>query len=257
MRLDNKVALITGGGAGIGRATAVLFAKEGAKVVISDLNEGDAAESARQIKSDGGEATLVVGDVSSSADAERMVEAAKRAYGRLDVLVNSAGISGRNAAPEEATHEQIWDRVMDVNLKGTYLVSWYAVPEMERGGGGSIINLASIMGLIGRPSDMAGDGFNSYGPSKGGVVLFTKHLATDCARKNIRVNCICPGYVATNLTRVLVDDTEMREQLERRHPMGRLGRPEEIAYAALFLASEESSFVTGAPLIVDGGYTAQ
>ena len=257
MRLENKVALITGGGSGIGRATAVLFSKEGARVVISDLNEGDAGESARQIKSDGGEATVVVGDVSVSGDAERMVKAATEAYGRLDVLVNSAGIGGRNAVPEGATHEQLWDRVMNVNLKGTYLVTWYAVPEMERGGGGSIINLASIMGLIGQPLDMEGDGFNSYGPSKGGVVLFTKNLATEFARKNIRVNCICPGYVATNLTRTLLDDPQRREQLEQRHPMGRFGRPEEIAYAALFLASEESSFVTGVPLIVDGGYTAQ
>ena len=257
MRLENKVALITGGGSGIGRATASLFSKEGAKVLISDLSEGDAGESARQIKRAGGDTTVVVGDVSVSADAERMVEAAKQAYGKLDVLVNSAGIGGRNALPEAATHEELWDRVMDVNLKGTYLVSWFAVPEMERGGGGSIINLASIMGLIGHPSHMVDDGFNSYGPSKGGVVLMTKHLATDCARKNIRVNCICPGYIATNLTRALQDDPERREQLERRHPMGRFGRPEEIAYAALFLASEESSFVTGAPLIVDGGYTAQ
>jgi NAD(P)-dependent dehydrogenase (short-subunit alcohol dehydrogenase family) len=145
---------------------------------------------------------------------------------------------------------------MDVNLKGTYLVSWYAVPEMERSGGGSIINLASTMGLVGYPEGMGG-GFNPYGPSKGGVVQFTRNLAIDCAKRNIRVNCICPGYVETNLTRSLTDDPEMRARLEGRHPMGRLALPEEIAYAALFLASDEASFVTGAPLIVDGGYTAQ
>ena len=256
MRLANKVALITGGGSGIGRATALLFAREGARVVVSDQNEADALETAEQIRAKSGEASVVTGDVSYGPDAERMVQASVQTYGRLDVLVNSAGVSGRNALPEGARPEQVWDRVMEVNLKGTYLVSWYAVPEMERSGGGSIINLASIMGLVGYPVGMGG-GFNPYPPSKGGVVQLTRNLAIDCARKSIRVNCICPGYVATNLTRALTDDSELSRQLEQRHPMGRLGRPEEIAYAALFLASDESSFITGAPLVVDGGYTAQ
>jgi NAD(P)-dependent dehydrogenase (short-subunit alcohol dehydrogenase family) len=256
MRLKDKVALITGGGSGIGRATAELFAREGAKVVVSDLNEAPALETVEVIKARGGEATAVTGDVSRSRDAEMMVRAAVQSYGRLDILVNSAGVSARNAMPPGASPEDVWDRVIDVNLKGTYLMSWFAVPEMERAGGGSIINLASIMGLVGYPVGMGG-GFNPYNPSKGGVVLFTRNLAIDCARKNIRVNCICPGYVETNLTRVLTDNPETRKQLEQRHPMGRLGRPEEIAYAALFLASDESSFITGAPLVVDGGYTAQ
>ena len=256
MRLENKVALITGGGSGIGRSTAVLFAKEGAKVVVSDFNEADALETTEEAKAGGREATAVIGDVARSGDAERMVEAAMQSYGRLDVLVNSAGVTARNALSEGSSPEQVWDRVMAVNLKGTYLVTWHAVPEMERSGGGSIINLASIMGLVGYPVGIGG-GFNPYVPSKGGVVQFTRNLAIDCASKNIRVNCICPGFVTTNLTRALTEDPEMRETLEQRHPMGRLGRPEEIAYAALFLASEESSFVTGAPLIVDGGYTAQ
>ncbi len=256
MRLEGKVALVTGGGSGIGRATSELFAREGAIVVVSDLNEVDALASVRRIEAAGGVASPVTGDVSSSADAERMVRAAVDTHGRLDVLVNSAGVSGRNALPQGANPEEIWDRVMDVNLKGTYLVSWHAVPEMERTGGGSVINLSSIMGLVGYPAGLGG-GFNAYGPSKGGVLQFTRHLAVDTARKNIRVNCICPGYVATNLTRALTDDEDLRRNLEERHPMGRLGRPEEIAYAALFLASDESSFMTGAPLIVDGGYTAQ
>ena len=256
MRLDNKVALITGAGSGIGRATAALFAKEGATVVVSDLNEVSVLETAQPIKAGGGEATTVTGDVSRDQDARRMVQAAVESHGRLDILVNSAGISGRNALPEGASPEEVWDRVMDVNLKGTYLVSWYAVAEMDRSGGGSIINLASTMGLVGYPEGMGG-GFNPYVPSKGGVVQFTRNLAIDCAKRNIRVNCICPGYVETNLTRSLTDDPEMRARLEDRHPMGRLALPEEIAYAALFLASDEASFVTGAPLIVDGGYTAQ
>lgn len=256
MRLENKVALITGGGSGIGRASAVLFAREGARVVVSDLNEAPALETAKEIEAGGGDATIVTGDVSRNIDAESMVQAAVQTYGRLDILVNSAGVSGRNALPEGASPEEVWDRVIEVNLKGTYMVSWHAVPQMERDGGGSVINLASIMGLVGYPAGIGG-GFNAYVSSKGGVIQFTRNLAIDCARMNIRVNCICPGYVTTNLTRSLTDDPELRQQLERRHPMGRLGRPEEIANAALFLASDESSFVTGAPLIVDGGYTAQ
>ncbi|MGH2541794.1 MAG: SDR family NAD(P)-dependent oxidoreductase [Ardenticatenaceae bacterium] len=255
-RLEGKVALITGAGSGIGRATAVLFAAEGAKVAASDVNEVEALQTVNDVKAMGGEAAPVTGDVSDAADAERMVRAAVDTFGRLDILVNSAGVSGRNALPQGASPEAVWERVMDVNLKGTFLVSWHAVVEMERGGGGSIINLASIMGLVGYPEGMGG-GFNAYAPSKGGVVQFTRNLAIDYAKKGIRVNCICPGYVETNLTKGLTENPELKARLEERHPMGRLGRPEEIARAALFLASDESSFMTGAPLIVDGGYTAQ
>ena len=256
MRLEGKAALVTGGGSGIGRATALLFAREGARVVVSDLREADALETADAVRSAGGQAAIAVGDVSKSADAAGMVRTAVQSYGRLDVLVNSAGISSRNALGEGADPEEIWDRVMDVNLKGSYLVSWHAVPEMERSGGGSIINLASIIGLVGYPAGIGG-GFNPYAPSKGGVVQLTRNLAVDLAAKGVRVNCICPGYVTTNLTRGLTEDPETLARLEGLHPMGRLGRPEEIAQAALFLASDESSYVTGAPLVVDGGYTAQ
>ncbi len=256
MRLEGKVALITGGGSGIGLASAFLFAKEGASVVVSDLHEASVLEAADKITSAGGEAHAVTGDVSNSAHAASMVSATVDAFGRLDILVNSAGISARNALPEGSSPEEIWDKVMDVNLKGTYLMSWHAVPEMEKNGSGSIINLASIMGLVGYPVGMGG-GFNPYNPSKGGIVQFTRNLSIDLAQKGIRVNCICPGYVETNLTKALTDDPESLSKLEERHPMGRLGRPEEIANAALFLASDEASFVTGAPLIVDGGYTAQ
>lgn len=256
MRLEGKVALITGAGSGIGRASALLFAQEGARVVVSDVNEGPVLELAEEIAGQGGDAAFVTGDVSDSRQAEQMVSKAVDEYGRLDILVNSAGISARNALPEGATPEEIWDKVMDVNLKGTYLVSWFAVPEMEKSGGGSIVNLASIMGVVGYPAEMGG-GFNPYAPSKGGVVQFTKNLAIDSARKNIRVNCLCPGYVETNLIARLTDDPESKAALEARHPMGRLGRPEEIAKAALFLASDDASYITGAPLMVDGGYTAQ
>jgi len=259
MRLKDKVALITGGGSGIGRATATLFAAEGARVTVADIRESVAQEVVEEITAAGGEAAATAGDVSNSGDAERMVRAAVEAYGKLDVLVNSAGLAERNALGPGATHEEVWDRVIDVNLKGTYLVSWHAAPEMKRAGGGSIVNLASIIGLVGHLKGWGGmgAGFNAYAPSKGGVVNFTRNLAIDLASDNIRVNCICPGYIRTPLTQPLTDDAEAVRFLEGRHPMGRLGRPEEIAYAALFLASDESSFVTGAPLIADGGYTAQ
>lgn len=256
MRLENKVAVVTGAGSGIGRATAVLFAREAASVVAADVNEPSALNAVAEIEAAGGRATAVTADVSVGRDARRIVQTAVQTYGRLDVLVNSAGITARGALPEGASPEEIWDRVIDVNLKGTYLVSWYAAPEMERAGGGSIVSMASTMGLVGYPVGLGG-GFNPYPPSKGGVIQFTKTLAIDYAAKNIRVNCVCPGYVFTSLTRSLTDDPERMAHLVSRHPMGRLGQPEEIAYAALFLASDESSFVTGTPLVVDGGYIAQ
>ena len=256
MRLKDKVALVTGGGSGIGHATAVLFAAKGAKVVVSDLNEANALETVAKIKAEEGDATAVTGDVSKNADAEAMVRGAVETYGSLDVVVNCAGVVAGKALPAGASPEEVWDRVMDVNLKGTYLVTWHAVRTMEQSGGGSIINIASINGLVGYPIGLGG-GFDAYVPSKGGVVQFTKNLAIDYGKKNIRVNCICPGHIDTNLIREFIQNPERREWLEQRYPMGRIGRPEEIAYAALFLASDESSFVTGAPLIVDGGYTAQ
>ena len=256
MRLKDKVALVTGGGSGIGGATAVLFAAQGAKVVVSDLNEANALETVAEIKTDGGDATAITGDVSKNTDAEAMVKGTVDTYGTLDVVVNCAGVIAGKALPEGASPEEVWDRVMDVNLKGTYLVTWHAVRTIEGSGGGSIINIASINGLVGYPIGLGG-GFDAYVPSKGGVVQFTKNLAIDYGQKNIRVNCICPGHIDTNLIREFLDNPERREWLEQRYPMGRIGRPEEIAYAALFLASDESSFVTGAPLIVDGGYTAQ
>lgn len=256
MRLKDKVALVTGGGSGIGGATAVLFAAQGAQVVVSDLNEADALETVAEITTNGGDATAITGDVSKNADAETMVKGTVDAYGSLDVVVNCAGVIAGKALPEGASPEAVWDRVMDVNLKGTYLVTWHAVRTMEGSGGGSIINIASINGIVGYPIGLGG-GFDAYVPSKGGVVQFTKNLAIDYGKKNIRVNCICPGHIDTNLIREFLDNPERREWLEQRYPMGRIGKPEEIAYAALFLASDESSFVTGAPLIVDGGYTAQ
>ena len=256
MRLESKVALITGGGSGIGRACAEMFAREGARVAVSDISLERAQATTQFVTSHGGDAIAISGDVSVGDDAQNMVSATVEKFGKLDVLVNSAGVSARNAMPKGSSPEEVWDKVMDVNLKGTYMVSWHAVPEMAESGGGSIINLSSIMGLVGYPVGMGG-GFNPYNPSKGGVLQFTRNLAIDSASKNVRVNCICPGYVETNLTSALTKDAEALSRLETLHPIGRLGQPEEIAYAALYLASDESGFVTGTPLVVDGGYTAQ
>ena len=256
MRLESKVALITGGGSGIGRACAEMFAREGARVAVSDISLERAQATTQFVTSHGGDAIAISGDVSVGDDAQNMVSATVEKFGKLDVLVNSAGVSARNAMPKGSSPEEVWDKVIDVNLKGTYIVSWHAMPDMAKAGGGSIINLSSIMGLVGYPVGMGG-GFNPYNPSKGGVLQFTRNLAIDSASKNVRVNCICPGYVETDLTSALTKDAEALSRLETLHPIGRLGQPEEIAYAALYLASDESGFVTGTPLVVDGGYTAQ
>ena len=255
MRLNDKVALITGAGSGIGRAVAILFAEEGASVVAADLTGDSVRETADAITSASGRAVALTGDVTDSADAERMVAQAVQSFGKLDLLVNSAGLTSRHSSLEGASPEEAWERVIEVNLKGTYMVSWFAVPVMEQAGGGSIVNLASTMGLVGYPVGIGG-GFNPYPPSKGGVVQFTKTLAVDSARKNIRVNCLCPGFIETNLTSGLTSDPEMLEKLESLHPMGRLGQPREVAYAALYLASDDARHVTGTALTVDGGYTA-
>ena len=256
MRIRNKIALVTGAGSGIGRATALLFAQKGAKIVASDMNHESLADTIKEIKNNGLEAISVIGDVSNNEEAKRMVKAAVHSYGGVDILVNSAGISSRNHLLNQDCPQQVWDRVIEVNLKGTYLVCSHAVPEMKRLGSGSIINLGSIMGLVGYPVGLGG-AFNPYPPSKGGVIQFTKNLAIECAKSNIRVNCICPGFVASSMTESLTEDEKIRKELEQIHPAGRLGLPKEIAHVALFLASEESSFVTGASLVVDGGYTAQ
>ncbi len=262
MRLENKVALVTGGASGIGRATALLFAREGAKVVVSDLNATGADDTVQQIRSDGGVASTVAGDVSDSSDAKRMVEATIESYGRIDVALNSAGIISDFAVPSDATFEDryerviaVYDRVLEINLRGTYLICWLAIQQMRESGGGSIVNISSINGVVGAPIGL-GSGFDPYVPSKGGVVQLTKNLAIQFGRDNIRVNCICPGHVNTSLIRSITTNPQIRERLEERYPLGRFAEPEEVAYAALFLASNESSFVTGAPLLVDGGYTA-
>jgi len=262
MRLANKVALITGAGAGIGEACALLFAEEGAGVAVADVNGEAAAAVAERIRETGSNAIALAGDVSSRADTERMVKDTVDACGRLDVLVNSAGVSPRYARPE-ADFEEVWDWVIDVNLKGTYLMCWFAVDQMKKTGGGAIVNVASIMGLVsyhqsmGPGSPAAPQGFNPYHHSKGGVVNLTREMGVGLAKDNIRVNALAPGFARTHLTRTLWEDQEMLAFLEGLHPMGRLAETGEIAKAALFLASDDASFITGVTLPVDGGYVAQ
>ena len=257
-RLEGRAALVTGAGSGIGRAVCEIFADEGALVAAFDSDGAAAREVALAIAERGGAAFAIRGDVSNPAGARRAVSETVAEYGRLDILVNSAGVTSRNALAPGASAEDVWDRVMEVNLKGTYLMCAAAVPEMEKtDGGGAIVNLASIMGMVGYPPALGGGlGFNPYPPSKGGVVQFTKTLAIDLAPKGTRVNCICPGFIESNMTAGLTADPDARARIESLHPMGRLGRPEEVANAALYLASDDAKYVTGAALAVDGGYTA-
>jgi NAD(P)-dependent dehydrogenase (short-subunit alcohol dehydrogenase family) len=254
-RLDGKVALITGGGSGIGDATAMLFAAEGAKVVVSDVKLDAAQRVADAVIAGGGEAIAMAGDVSARSECEALVAGTVEKFGRIDILVNSAGVTPRYA-PDEWDFEKKWDWVVSINLKGTMMMSWFAVDEMKKQGSGSIINMASIIGLVGYAQGMS-DGFNPYPHTKGGIIQLTRDMGVALAKEGVRVNSLCPGFTYTALTTSLTDNAESREKLESLHPMGRLGEPDEIAKAALFLASDDASFVTGANIPVDGGYTAQ
>ena len=256
-RLQDKVAVITGAGSGIGAACARRFAAEGARVVVSDIAENACAGTAGALAEAGAEYVVAPGDVTSRPDTEGIAEAARDSFGRLDVLVNCAGITTRDVADVPDPDER-WQRVMDVNLKGTMLMCQAAVEIMRAtGGGGSIVNIASIMGHIGYPPGIGlSDGFSAYVHSKGAVVQLTRDLGAALGREGIRVNAVAPGSVHTRLTESLRANTEMFAKLLARHPLGRIAQPEEIANVILFLASDEASFVTGANWMVDGGYTA-
>jgi NAD(P)-dependent dehydrogenase (short-subunit alcohol dehydrogenase family) len=253
MRLAGKVSIITGSGSGIGRASALLFAREGARVVVVDWNTTGADETVNLITAQGGDALAVHADVSSEADVQRVVAAAVSAYGQLDVLLNNAAIQvfGRVADTNIAD----WHRVMDTNLMGYFLTCKHAIPHMVRRGGGSIVNISSILGLVGDP-DMP-----AYGATKGGILAMTRSIAQAHGRDGVRANCICPGDVETPLVAEYFDHQPdpqaAREKVVANYALGRIATPEDIAYTALFLASEESAFITGAYIVVDGGLTAR
>ncbi len=250
-RLADKVALITGAGSGIGRAAALLFAHEGAKVACVDLDEASALETANSISGSGGEGIVVGADVSSSDDTEAMVQATEEAFGGLHVMFNNAGIMHGDDGDSQSTSEDIWDLTMNVNAKGVFLGCKYGIPAMKRSGGGSIINTASFVAHVGAATPQV-----AYTASKGAVLALSRELAVVHAREGIRVNALSPGPLRTELLMRFLDTEEKKQRRLIHVPMGRFGLAEEMAKAALFLASEDSSYMTGNEFLVDGGITA-
>jgi NAD(P)-dependent dehydrogenase (short-subunit alcohol dehydrogenase family) len=247
----NKAAVITGAGSGIGQATALLFAGKGAKVAVVDLDSDAGAKTVDMIKDDGGEAIGVIADVSRAADAHRMAKTVMDIFGRIDVLVNNAGVFTEGNVVD--TSEEDWNRILGVNLSGVFLCMKYCIPEMIKGGGGVVVNISSEAGLVGIGNQVA------YNVSKSGVIALTKSAALDFAGDNIRVNCLCPGRVLTPLVKEVIrnsqDPEATRRLLSEDRPMKRMGKPEEIAAGILFLASDEVAYATGTVLSIDGGYT--
>lgn len=249
MRLEGKVAIITGGAHGMGAVEARLFAKEGAKVVIGDITEPEGRRVESEIAEAGGDAMFIRMDVTSEDDWKAAVSRTVERFGKLDILVNNAGITSR-LYPDSSSVDG-WDRIMDINAKGVYLGTIHSLPRMIEAGGGSIVNISSIMGLVGSEH-----GHAAYHASKGAVRLFTKAMAVRHAKDGIRVNSVHPGFMPPMMNQPVYSEEEDRYVLTAT-PMGRRGRQEEVAAAVLFLASDEASYVTGAELAVDGGYTAQ
>lgn len=250
-RLDGKVAVITGAASGMGKVASQLFASEGARVVLADVADGAGEQIAAGIREGGGQASFVHADVASEADAEAMVRDAVQTYGGLHVLYNNAGVMLADDGSVTANDRSVWDLTLDINVKGVAFGCKYAIPAMIEGGGGSIINVASFVAWMGAATSQT-----AYTSSKGAVLAMTREIAVEYARAGIRCNALCPGPIDTPLLAELLADPVQRQRRFVHIPMGRLGKAEELAKAALFLASDDSSFMTGGSLIVDGGITA-
>ncbi len=250
MRLKNKVAFITGAGGGMGRMAALMFAREGARIVANDYRADAVEETAQMVRDEGGECIAVPGDVSVAADVERAIQAGEEAFGLINVLYNNAGIMPDGDESVLDLKEEVWQRVMDVNVKGIALCCQYGVPALLRAGGGSIVNIASFVALVGCtvPQD-------AYTASKGAVLALTHSLAVQFGPQNVRANAISPGPILTPLLDQLLSDPDKRALRLNRIPMGRFGKAEDIVYAGIYLASDESTWVNGHNLVVDGGIT--
>ena len=251
MRLHNRVALITGAANGIGKESSILFAKEGARVVVTDIDETAGVKVVNEITNCGGEAIFCHSDVSSANDCKQMIQTCEDHFGRLDVLFNNAGILFGDDGDAESTDEEIWDQTMDVNLKGVFFGCKYGIPAMRRAGGGSIINTASFVAVLGSATPQL-----AYTASKGGVLALTRELSVLHAREGIRVNALCPGPLKTKMLMSFLDTDQKRQRRLVHIPMGRFGEAHEMAKAALYLASDESSYMTGSTFLVDGGITS-
>lgn len=251
MRLEGKVALVTGAGSGIGLESTLLFAAEGAKVLAVDVNEEAAAATVARVEEAGGIASVFRADVSKAADCEAMVAAAEDRYGKLDVMFNNAGISHADDDNAMTTTEEVWDLTFDINVKGVFFGCKYGIPALMRAGGGSIINTASFVAILGAATPQL-----AYTASKGAVLAMTRELAIVHARQNIRVNALCPGPLNTPLLMKYLDTPEKKNRRLVHIPMGRFGEAAEMAKGALWLASDDASFVTGTEFMVDGGLTA-
>jgi NAD(P)-dependent dehydrogenase (short-subunit alcohol dehydrogenase family) len=247
-RFRGKVAVITGGGSGFGREVGLMIAAEGGAVGVNDVLPERAKAVREEIEAAGGKALDVAGDVAKEADCERLVRETVKAFGRLDLLLTSAGIHGGGRDVVDTTVE-IWEKVIGIDLTGAYLASKFALAEMRKAGGGSIVHISSIGGL-------RGHGGTAFSSAKGGLVNLTRHMAVTHAKENVRVNCVCPGVVRTPLTERWLSNPEQHRKADMWHPMGRIGKVEEVATAVCFLLSDEASFITGVILPVDGGYIA-
>jgi NAD(P)-dependent dehydrogenase (short-subunit alcohol dehydrogenase family) len=251
MRLQDKVTIITGAGSGIGREAALIFAREGASVVVADMNGDAGTQTVEDITAAGGEAIFVCTNVAEAGSVEALVRETEGRFDQLDVIFNNAGIFPDADGSVVDTSEDVWDLVMNVNLKGVFLGCKYAIPAMQRAGGGSIINVASFVALVGAATPQI-----AYTASKGGVLSMTREIAVEFARQNIRANALCPGPVDTPLLQSILSDPVKRERRLVHIPLGRFAQAGEIANAALYLASDESSYVNGSTFVVDGGITA-